>query len=182
MIRRPPRSTPLYSSAASDVYKRQDIRGPRRLEAGRWCERGAERNRQRVDAGRRRHARGRRSHLPHHRRRRRAARVPPCQPSNQPATRRILASSLTFRIRRVCCHSNDTRTPIANPPISAQLGALPTIPQSYIRVRASVHVCGNGQSDTHTDTHTDRHRRPSSQYISFGYAMRNVISSIKLDR
>src|SRR5450759_4903659 len=27
MIRRPPRSTPLYSSAASDVYKRQDY----------WC-------------------------------------------------------------------------------------------------------------------------------------------------
>src|SRR5674476_320338 len=25
MIRRPPRSTPLYSSAASDVYKRQDV-------------------------------------------------------------------------------------------------------------------------------------------------------------
>ena len=24
MIRRPPRTTPLYSSAASDVYKRQD--------------------------------------------------------------------------------------------------------------------------------------------------------------
>src|SRR5665647_613110 len=28
MIRRPPRSTPLYSSAASDVYKRQDPTGP----------------------------------------------------------------------------------------------------------------------------------------------------------
>src|SRR5660397_288819 len=27
MIRRPPRSTPLYSSAASDVYKRQVTRG-----------------------------------------------------------------------------------------------------------------------------------------------------------
>src|SRR5660398_146410 len=27
MIRRPPRSTPLYSSAASDVYKRQGARG-----------------------------------------------------------------------------------------------------------------------------------------------------------
>src|SRR5660398_269451 len=27
MIRRPPRSTPLYSSAASDVYKRQPLRG-----------------------------------------------------------------------------------------------------------------------------------------------------------
>src|SRR5660397_256458 len=26
MIRRPPRSTPLYSSAASDVYKRQGVR------------------------------------------------------------------------------------------------------------------------------------------------------------
>src|SRR5450759_500245 len=26
MIRRPPRSTPLYSSAASDVYKRQGLR------------------------------------------------------------------------------------------------------------------------------------------------------------
>src|SRR5660397_293567 len=25
MIRRPPRSTPLYSSAASDVYKRQEV-------------------------------------------------------------------------------------------------------------------------------------------------------------
>ncbi|GAB5798052.1 hypothetical protein JMUB7524_27190 [Staphylococcus aureus] len=27
MIRRPPRSTPLYSSAASDVYKRQNLAG-----------------------------------------------------------------------------------------------------------------------------------------------------------
>ena len=27
MIRRPPRSTPLYSSAASDVYKRQHLEG-----------------------------------------------------------------------------------------------------------------------------------------------------------
>src|SRR5660397_246861 len=33
MIRRPPRSTPLYSSAASDVYKRQvgQLAGPREL-------------------------------------------------------------------------------------------------------------------------------------------------------
>src|SRR5450759_50908 len=33
MIRRPPRSTPLYSSAASDVYKRQLQERCRR----RWC-------------------------------------------------------------------------------------------------------------------------------------------------
>src|SRR5660397_287942 len=33
MIRRPPRSTPLYSSAASDVYKRQPLGGQQRLRA-----------------------------------------------------------------------------------------------------------------------------------------------------
>ena len=33
MIRRPPRSTPLYSSAASDVYKRQSQEDPRESEA-----------------------------------------------------------------------------------------------------------------------------------------------------
>ena len=32
MIRRPPRSTPLYSSAASDVYKRQAIYGSKSFE------------------------------------------------------------------------------------------------------------------------------------------------------
>src|SRR5660398_291559 len=42
MIRRPPRSTPLYSSAASDVYKRQGRARRRRREtsSGRWRERG----------------------------------------------------------------------------------------------------------------------------------------------
>ena len=34
MIRRPPRSTPLYSSAASDVYKRQSVHRVR--ESDRW--------------------------------------------------------------------------------------------------------------------------------------------------
>ena len=32
MIRRPPRSTPLYSSAASDVYKRQIVATPESRE------------------------------------------------------------------------------------------------------------------------------------------------------
>src|SRR5674476_1355572 len=38
MIRRPPRSTPLYSSAASDVYKRQDVVPTERpvIIAGTW--------------------------------------------------------------------------------------------------------------------------------------------------
>ena len=34
MIRRPPRSTPLYSSAASDVYKRQAYMRDRQEKAG----------------------------------------------------------------------------------------------------------------------------------------------------
>src|SRR5660397_213137 len=34
MIRRPPRSTPLYSSAASDVYKRQERSRPEPVSVG----------------------------------------------------------------------------------------------------------------------------------------------------
>jgi len=48
----------------------------------------------------------------------------------------------------LCCHSNATRAPIANLPNSAQLGASPTTPPSYIRVRAIVWACGRG---LHTD-------------------------------
>ena len=55
----------------------------------------------------------------------------------------------------LCCHSNATRAPIANPPNSAQLGGIPTIPPSYVGVRAIVWACGRGQADTQTDTHTD---------------------------
>jgi len=45
---------------------------------------------------------------------------------------------------RVCCHSNEIRALIANPPNSAQLQGTPTIPPSYIRVRAAVRECGEG--------------------------------------
>jgi len=55
----------------------------------------------------------------------------------------------TYVSLRVCCHSNETRAPIANPPNSAQLPF-----PSYIRVRAVVWECGEGQSDRHTDTQT----------------------------
>jgi len=34
----------------------------------------------------------------------------------------------------LCCHSNETRASIANPPNSAQLDGTPIIPPSYIRV------------------------------------------------
>ena len=55
----------------------------------------------------------------------------------------------------LCCHSNASRAPIANPPNNAQLGAASTMPPSYIRVRAVVWAYGRGQTDTQTDTHTD---------------------------
>jgi len=56
---------------------------------------------------------------------------------------------------RVYCYSNETRASIANPPNSAQLQGTPTIAPSYIRVRAVVWECGEGQSDRETDRHTD---------------------------
>ena len=65
--------------------------------------------------------------------------------------------SLRFRFRRsLCCHSNETRVPIANPPNSAQLDGTPTILPTYIRVSAVVWECGEGQT----------HRRPWPLYIS----------------
>ena len=48
----------------------------------------------------------------------------------------------------LCCHSNATCEPIANPPNSAEP---PTVPPSYTRVRAVVWACGYGQTDTDTD-------------------------------
>ena len=38
----------------------------------------------------------------------------------------------------LCCHSNETCAPIAHSPTSAQLEGTPTIPPTYIRVRAVV--------------------------------------------
>ena len=74
--------------------------------------------------------------------------------------------SLTFRVRRfrlyavipirlpiraaLYCHSNETGSPNANPPNSAQLGGTRYHSPSYIRVRAVVWACGRGQTDRQT--------------------------------
>jgi len=51
----------------------------------------------------------------------------------------------------VCCHSNETRAPIAHPPNSAQLEGTPYHSPSYIiRVHAVVWECGEGKTDTQT--------------------------------
>jgi len=71
----------------------------------------------------------------------------------------------------LCCHSNETRAPIADLPNSAQLGA-PGLYHSwsYIRVRALVWECGEGQ------IHRQTHRRAWPLYISRRLRLtRNVI-------
>jgi len=75
-------------------------------------------------------------------------------------------SPLWSHVRRLsiraalCCRSNETRAPIANPPNSAQLGATSYSPPTYIRVRAPVWAYGHGQTQRHTD------RRAWPLYIS----------------
>jgi len=51
----------------------------------------------------------------------------------------------------LCCHSNETRAPIANLPNSVHLEGTPYHYPSYIRVRAVVWECGEGQTNRHTD-------------------------------
>jgi len=72
-------------------------------------------------------------------------------PSRQPGTERVQALADISR-SALCCHSNETRASIAYLPNSAQLGGTPYRSPSYIRVRAVVWACGEGQ--THTDTQT----------------------------
>ena len=71
----------------------------------------------------------------------------------------------------LCCHSNETRVPIANPPNTVQLESTPTITASNIPVRAVVWECCEGQTQTH--------RRAWPIYISPRLRLtRNVISLV----
>jgi len=75
-------------------------------------------------------------------------RTPPSPNQKRAHTPRKLGFAL-------CCHSNATHAPIANPPNSARLGAASTTPPSYIRVRAVMWAYGRGQT----------HRRALPRYI-----------------
>jgi len=55
----------------------------------------------------------------------------------KPGAERIQALADVLR-SALCCHSNETHAPVANPDNSAQLEGTPTIPPSYIRVHAVV--------------------------------------------
>jgi len=61
------------------------------------------------------------------------------------------------------CHSNETHAQIANPPNSAQQESTPYNSPSYIRVRAVVRECGEGQTDTQTAV-TDTHFAPATPH------------------
>ena len=69
----------------------------------------------------------------------------------QPGVERVQALADISR-SALCCHSNETRAPIANPPKSAQLEGTPYHSPSYIHVRAVVWECSEGQTGTHRDT------------------------------
>ena len=78
--------------------------------------------------------------------------APTSTANNKPGTQRVQALADISR-SALCCHSNETRAPIANPPNSAQLEGIPYHPASYIRVRAVVWECSEGQTDTQTRVH-----------------------------
>ena len=94
------------------------------------------------------------------------------RPTNliQPVIRRVLASSLTFRIRGVCCHSNETHAPIANPPNSAQLRGTP---YRYSELHTGRYSSVSMRQGTDTDRQTYRHRRDDQ------YAFRLAIPNAK---
>jgi len=66
------------------------------------------------------------------------------------------------------CHSNEIRAPIVNLRNSAQLRAPTTISPTYIRVRAVVLDCGNGQ------THRHIYRRRGHYTFRLRYASREM--------
>jgi len=75
------------------------------------------------------------------------------QQNDKPGIERVQAHADISR-SALCCPSNETRAPIAYMPNSAQLGRTPYHSPSYIRIRAVVWECGEGQTDRHTDTQT----------------------------
>jgi len=73
----------------------------------------------------------------------------------------------------LCCHSNETRSPIANPPNSAQLDG--TLYHSQVTsgyaACSSVGTRRGTDRQTHRQTHTQRHTDGRDQYtFRLGYA------------
>ena len=70
---------------------------------------------------------------------------------SKPAIQRVQGHSLTFHIRSICCHSNETRAPIAKLKTTqwrTTRGYRLTCPK-VISKCAVVYGCGAGHTDTH---------------------------------
>ena len=85
----------------------------------------------------------------------------------------------------LCCHSNETRVPIGNPPNSEQVDGIPCHSPSFIRVRAVVSECGEGQTDTGTAV-TDIHFASATPHAKYNneekYAYTVFVSKVLTNR
>jgi len=66
----------------------------------------------------------------------------------------------------LCCHSNETRALVANPPNTAQLEGIPYHSPSYIRVCVVMYECGDWQTDRQTDRHTNTQTRVTNIHFA----------------
>ena len=70
----------------------------------------------------------------------------------------------------LCCHSNETRAPIANLPNSAQLESI-----AYHSSKSHLGACSSVGMRRGTGRHTDRHTDGRDQYtFRIGYASREM--------
>ena len=87
------------------------------------------------------------------------------------AIERVQKHSRTFRIRRVCCHSNETCPPTANQPNTAQLGGSLTIPP-----KLHPNTCSSEGMRRGTDAHTDTQMVVVTIHFAWLCLARNVIT------
>jgi len=90
-----------------------------------------------------------------------ASALKPVMTTTEPVTERVQALA-DISHSALCCHSNETRAPIANPPNSAQLKGTP-----YHSPQVTLGLC----SSVGTWRGTDRHTDSRDQYrFCLGYA------------
>jgi len=100
----------------------------------------------------------------------------------------------------LCCHSNATCAPIANPPNTAQLGGILYHSPSYIQVRTVVWECSEGQTDRQLwrlyimrrlqltqnviiktrQNNTYRHIGPTASISGFGHRVNQLSTDTKV--
>jgi len=78
-----------------------------------------------------------------------ASTLKPVMTTTEPVTERVQALADILR-SALCCHSNETSAPIANPPNSAQLKGTP-----YHTLQVTLGLCSSVRTCQGTDRHTD---------------------------